>query len=192
MNKAVRDRIQREKDKADNEYNESTETGQTQDIEEGQIAEIDNNDTDDRQTQEEEEQTLAVPNGSPNVEGHIKNFQRRIDEKNERERKQLTDEVFKQNKKAKTDNINRNVIAEERKRKEGNQQHITITQKKIKWTIMEHLQGRKDNERASSSNEVPNRTIPMSDNPVGTHHPAHSNNPAPIEYPGAVHHPAPP
>eukprot|EP00972_Heterocapsa_arctica_P052364 7702658-Heterocapsa_arctica.AAC.1 len=76
-------------------------------------------------------------------------------------------------------------MAEERKRKEDDQQHITITQQKIKWTIMEHLQGRKDNERASSSHEDPNRIIPMSNNPVGTHSPAPSTNPAPIDYPGA-------
>eukprot|EP00972_Heterocapsa_arctica_P109157 16073528-Heterocapsa_arctica.AAC.1 len=38
--------------------------------------------------------------------------------RNERESKQLTDEVFKQNKTAKIDNVNRKIIAEERKRKE--------------------------------------------------------------------------
>eukprot|EP00972_Heterocapsa_arctica_P033397 4916325-Heterocapsa_arctica.AAC.1 len=50
-------------------------------IEEDQIAENDNYDTHHRQTPEEEEQKLKVTSGNPNVGGHIKNYQSRIDEK---------------------------------------------------------------------------------------------------------------
>eukprot|EP00972_Heterocapsa_arctica_P111192 16371067-Heterocapsa_arctica.AAC.1 len=66
---------------------------------------------------------------------------------------------------------------------------------------MEQLQGRKDNEKASSSHETPNRTIPMnnitddicslarSSNPGSL---ARSSNPAPTDYPGAATLPIPP
>ena len=117
-----------------------------------------------------------ITKGITNVVGHIKNYQDNINEKNIRDKKQLDDEVFKQNKKAKTDNTNRKIIAEERKRKEGEQPHISFNPKKVKRTVMDYLQGNKDNEKASSSHELPNWVTPMRNFPVSLHTPSGSPN----------------
>eukprot|EP00972_Heterocapsa_arctica_P107075 15773698-Heterocapsa_arctica.AAC.1 len=94
MNKTVTDRAKIVKEKEEYEHNQNIRI-----IEEDQIAENDNKDTHE-QIPEEGEQEIELTNGNSNVEGHIKNYQSRINERNERERKQQTDEEFKQNKKA--------------------------------------------------------------------------------------------